>query len=184
VVPPAASAVSGALFEVEGSRGLLGIDALRFDFTQPAAGRIRITSSGTGADADWGVDVVYRTDDLVDHRQTVELELGLDGTPRTTIVEHQEIGEIPVSARGHWSTECRLDLTVVTGWAIPQAWTVDFCAADVVNLEIKSIFYSTRVSGRRRDEPGSGSGATLLDDGYPSRSAATGSRREARRAGR
>jgi hypothetical protein len=62
-------------------------------------------------------------------------------------VNHVEVGDIPVLANGSWESGCRLGLEVVTGWAIPQTWTVDFCEANTVSLEIRSIFYDTTVTG-------------------------------------
>jgi len=146
--PAIAEAVSGRVFEIADRHNLLGIEELCFDFPRPDLGRIRIDYSGTGRDADWGVDVVYRTDDLADRQRQVDLELGLDGRSRTTRIVHDEIGDIPISTRGRWEGECRLVLTVVTGWAIPQTWTVDFCEKDAVSLTIESAFYSTVISGR------------------------------------
>ena len=146
--PRLAEAVSGRIFEIEDRNNLLGIEELEFDFSRPDLGRVRIAYAGTGKDADWGVDVVFRTDDMIDQRRQVELELGLDGRPRTTRIVHDEIGAIPISARGLWEGECRLVLTVVTGWAIPEMWTIDFCEGDSVSLTIESAFYSTVISAR------------------------------------
>jgi len=145
---PIAEAVSGRIFEIEDRNNLLGIEELYFDFPSPDSGRVRIVYSGTGKDADWGVDAVFRTDDIADQRRRVELDFGLDGRSRTTRIEHDEIGNIPISARGRWEGEGRLVLTVVTGWAIPQTWTIDFCDGDSVSLAIESTFYSTAISGQ------------------------------------
>ncbi|MCW8984010.1 MAG: serine hydrolase, partial [Thermoanaerobaculales bacterium] len=146
--PRIAEAVSGRLFEIDDRNNLLGIEELSFDFTRPDQGRVRIVYSGTGKDADWGVDIVYRTDDLAERQKRVELEFGLDGKSRPTFIEHDEVGDIPVSARGEWEGECRLVLRVVTGWAIPQTWTADYCEGDSISLAIESTFYSTTISGR------------------------------------
>jgi CubicO group peptidase (beta-lactamase class C family) len=147
-LPAVAEAVSGRAFEIADRHNLLGIETLYFDFPRPDLGRMGIVYSGTGRDADWGVDVVYRTDDLADRQRRIELELGLGGRPRTTRIVHDEIGEIPISARGRWEGGCRLLMTVVTGWAIPQTWTIDFCEENSVSLTIESVFYSTTTSGR------------------------------------
>jgi len=139
--------VSGKIFEIDGDDNLLGIEELGFDFLEDGSGRMRITYFGTGKDEDWGVDVVLRTDDLLDEQEAVEFELGLDGFGRTTLVEHDEMGMIPVLVEGRWKDDCRLGLNVVTGWAIPQTWALDFCEKNAVSLEIKSIFYDTAVTG-------------------------------------
>jgi len=147
-VPLIAEAISGRKFEVEDGDNLLGIEELSFDFPEPDRGRVRYAYSGTGVDADWGVDIVYRTDDVTDQQGQIELEFGLGGRSRTTLIEHREVGTIPVSGRGRWEGECRLVLTVVTGWAIPQTWTFDFCDGHSVSATIESSFYSVAVSGR------------------------------------
>jgi hypothetical protein len=151
---PAAEAVTGGIFEIEDHQNLLGIEELAFQFPQPDLARVGIVYSGTGKDADWGVDVVFRSDDLLEGKRRIELEVGLDGRPRETLIEHEEVGTVPVSGRAQWEGPCQLVMTVVTGWAIPQTWTADFCDVDDVSLNIKNIFYDTTVTGRRRDEEG------------------------------
>jgi CubicO group peptidase (beta-lactamase class C family) len=140
-------AVSGEVFAVETEDNLLGITKLGFDFAAAESGRMKIVYTGTGKDADWGVDVVFRTDDLVEQTKQIELEFGLDGAGRTTTVQHDEVGTVPVMAEGRWDSGCRLALEVVTGWAIPQAWTIDFCMEGTASLEIHSPFYDTTVTG-------------------------------------
>jgi len=146
--PHIAEVVSGQIFRVEDFGNLLGIEELRFDFTGPDLGRVGVVYSGTGRDVDWGVDILFRTDDLTDRQNRIALDFGLDGRSRTTLIKHDEIGEIPIAAQGRWDGECRLVLSVVTGWAVPQTWTFDYCDNDGVSFSIESNFYSMAMSGR------------------------------------
>jgi CubicO group peptidase (beta-lactamase class C family) len=147
VGPTIAESVSGKVFHIASDDNLLGITTLGFDFPGTGSGRMKAAYQGTGKDADWGVDLLFRSDDIIEERQEVEVDFGLDGRGRRTLVNHVEVGDIPVLANGSWESGCRLGLEVVTGWAIPQTWTVDFCEANTVSLEIRSIFYDTTVTG-------------------------------------
>ena len=95
------------------------------------------------------------TEPVVGTKQ-VEIAFGLDGRPRTTTVEHDEVGAIPISASGRWEDGGGLVLTVVTGWAVPQTWTINFTGENAVSLEIASVFYDTTVSGRAAGEQPAG----------------------------
>jgi hypothetical protein len=139
-LPPAAAAVSGRVFRIEDRNNLLGIEQLGFDFTAPGSFRLEIIAAGPGKDGDWGVDPIFRSDDPWGETKRLSLEIGLDGSFRTVLVDHPEIGQTPFSARGRWDGEGRLVLTVVSAWALPETWTIELVDPGNVTLAIEHPF--------------------------------------------
>ena len=63
----------------------------------------------------------------------------------TIVVDHDEIGKVPFSAKGRWEDESTLVLTVLSAWAIPETWTLSFREDDSATLRIKTSFLRTEL---------------------------------------
>jgi hypothetical protein len=144
-LPKVAKDVSGSTFDVRGGENVLGIEQVSFDFWEGPEGWMEIVYSGTGRDADWGMDIVFRRDDVSEEQQKVRMAIGFDDRYRTVMVDHDEIGRVPFSAKGHWEDDQTLVLTVLSAWAIPETWTLTFDEADSTTLSIETPFLKTEV---------------------------------------
>lgn len=144
-LPEIAGAVSGSTFEASGRDNVLGIEQLSIAFPQANEGRMGIVYSGTGVDADWGMDIVFRRDDVSEEKREVRMGIGLDGRFRTVIVDHDEIGKVPFSAKGRWEDDRTLVLTVLSAWAIPETWTLSFHEDESATLLIETPFLQSEI---------------------------------------
>lgn len=144
-LPELAQQVSGSTFEAMDGDNVLGIEQLSITFPEDAEALMRIVYSGTGVDADWGMDIVFRRDDLSEEEQELEVSIGLDGRFRTVMVDHDEIGKVPFSAKGHWEDDRTLVLTVLSAWAIPEEWTLSFHDGEGVTLSIETPFLQATI---------------------------------------
>lgn len=144
-LPEHARQVSGSTFDANDGENVLGIEQLSITFPADAEARMRVVYSGTGVDADWGMDLVFRRDDLSEEQQELEMSIGLDGRFRTVMVDHDEIGKVPFSAKGHWVDDRTLVLTVLSGWAIPEEWTLSFHDGEAVTLSIETPFLQATI---------------------------------------
>ena len=144
-LPELARQVSGSTFDAEDRDNVLGIEQLSIEFPRDAEALMTIAYSGTGVDADWGMDIVFRRDDVSEERQELQMAIGLDGNFRTVLVDHDEIGEVPFSAKGRWENDHTLVLTVLSAWAIPEKWTLSFLDAEGVTLSIETPFLQTTI---------------------------------------
>ena len=144
-LPEHARQFSGSTFDVKNGDNVLGIEQLSITFPQNTEAVMKLAYSGTGVDADWGMDVVFRRDDVSEEQQELEVAIGLDGRFRTVMVDHDEIGEVPFSAKGHWEDDRTLVLTVLSAWAIPEKWTLSFHDADSASLSIETPFLQTTI---------------------------------------
>jgi CubicO group peptidase (beta-lactamase class C family) len=143
--PKVAEVVSGSTFEAKGGDNVLGIDQVTFTLEEGPEGSMDIVYSGTGRDADWGMDIVFRRDDVSDAQHSVRMAIGFDDRFRTVMVDHDEIGKVPFSAKGHWEDELTLTLTVLSAWAIPETWTLKFDTPESATLSIETLFLKTEV---------------------------------------
>ncbi|MGB5174286.1 MAG: hypothetical protein WBQ30_06045, partial [Thermoanaerobaculia bacterium] len=144
-LPELAGAVSGSTFEVRDEENVLGIEQLSITFPQGNEARMKIVYSGTGVDADWGMDIVFRRDDVLEEERELQMAIGLDGRFRTVIVDHDEVGKVPFSAKGRWQDDRTLVLMVLSAWAIPETWTLEFDDDDSATLVIETPFLQTEV---------------------------------------
>ncbi len=144
-LPELAQQVSGSTFEAKDGANVLGIEHLSITFPRDDEAFMTIAYSGTGVDADWGMDIVFRRDDVSEEREELQVAIGLDGRYRTVMVDHQEIGEVPFSAKGHWEDDRTLVLTVLSAWAIREKWTLSFLDADSAILAIETPFLQTTI---------------------------------------
>ncbi len=144
-LPELAQQVSGSTFEAKDGDNVLGIEQLSITFPRDDEALMTIAYSGTGVDADWGMDIVFRRDDVSEEREELQVAIGLDGRYRTVMVDHDEIGEVPFSAKGHWEGDRTLVLTVLSAWAIPETWTLSFYDADSATLAIETPFLQTTI---------------------------------------
>jgi CubicO group peptidase (beta-lactamase class C family) len=144
-LPEFARQVSGSTFEVRDEENVLGIEQLSITFPQGNEARMKIVYSGTGVDADWGMDIVFRRDDVLEEERELQMAIGLDGRFRTVIVDHDEVGKVPFSAKGRWQDDRTLVLTVLSAWAIPETWTLEFDDDDSATLVIETPFLQTEV---------------------------------------
>ena len=148
-LPEVGRRVSGSTFETIGGDNVLGIDAVAFTFQQPFEGWMEIVHSGTGRDADWGLDIVFRRDEVSEAEQSVHMAIGFDDRYRTVMVDHDEVGRVPFSAKGRWEDDRTLALTVLSAWAIPETWTLTFDEDGGAALSIETLFLKTDVLLRR-----------------------------------
>jgi hypothetical protein len=72
--------------------------------------------------------------------------IGLDGSFRTEIVDHDEIGKVPFSAKGRWEGDSTLILTVLSAWAIPETWTLFLHEDGSATLLIETSFLQTELA--------------------------------------
>jgi len=144
-LPEPARQVSGSTFEAKDGDNVLGIKQLSITFPRDEEALMTIAYSGTGVDADWGMDIVFRRDDVSEEREELQIAIGLDGNFRTVMVDHNEIGEVPFSAKGHWEDDRTLVLTVLSAWAIPETWTLSLLDADTAILAIETPFLQTTI---------------------------------------
>lgn len=152
-LPKVAEVVSGSTFEAKGGDNVLGIDQVTVTFGEGSGGSMDIAYSGTGRDADWGMDVVFRRDEVSEDRRELQVAIGLDGNFRTVMVDHDEIGEVPFSAKGYWEDDRTLVLTVLSAWAIPETWTLKIDTAERATLSIETPFLKTEVLLQRVVDP-------------------------------
>ncbi len=144
-LPELAGAVSGSTFEARGRDNVLGIEQLSIGFPQASEALMKIVYSGTGVDADWGMDIVFRRDDVSEERREVRMGIGLDGRFRTVIVDHDEVGKVPFSAKGRWGDDHTLIVTVLSAWAIPETWTLSFHEDESSTLLIETPFLQSEI---------------------------------------
>jgi CubicO group peptidase (beta-lactamase class C family) len=145
--------VAGSTFEAKDGDNVLGIDQLSIEFPRGSEALMTIAYSGTGVDADWGMDIVFRRDDVSEERQELQMAIGLDGNFRTVVVDHDEIGKVPFSAKGRWEDDRTLVLTVLSAWAIPETWTLTFHEDGGAALSIETPFLKTEVLLHRLVDP-------------------------------
>ena len=124
---------------------MLGIEHLSIEFSEASEALMKIVYSGTGVDADWGMDIVFRRDDVSEEKREVRMSIGLDGRFRTVVVDHDEIGKVPFSAKGRWEDDHTLILTVLSAWAIPETWMLSFQDDDNATLLIETPFLQTSI---------------------------------------